>query len=260
VELGVALPNGGASPSPAAVLRAIDGAAELGFDSVFASEHVIVRADAPDAYKQSLDGLSCLEWAAARHEGLGLGTSVLILPLHNPFLLARRVAAVQLLSGRRLRLGVGVGWNEPEYRFVGVDFAQRGRMTDESLRLMRALWSGESSFQGEFWSYEDASFGPRPDELPEIWVGGGSRRAQRRARELGEVWHPVEPEPEEVARVLEEWPEGRVTARMPVSAAQEAGEKLGALRDAGLTAACLRFSDQGVMEVFASEVAPALRG
>jgi probable F420-dependent oxidoreductase len=258
MELGVALPNGGASPSPAAVLAAIDGAVELGFDSVFASEHVIVSADAPDDFKQSLDGLSCLEWAAARHEALQLGTSVLILPLHNPFLLARRVAAVQLLSGRRLRLGVGVGWHEPEHRFVGVDFAKRGALTDESLRLMRALWSGERSFQGEFWSYENASFGPLPEEPPEIWVGGSSRAAIRRARELGDAWHPVNPEPEEVAGVLEEWPQGRVTARMPVSNVAEAGQTLGALREAGLSAACLRFSDQRVMEAFASEVAPEL--
>jgi probable F420-dependent oxidoreductase len=259
MELGVALPNGGASPSPDDVLRAIDGAVELGFDSVFASEHVIVSADAPDDYKQSLDGLSCLEWAAARHDGLQLGTSVLILPLHNPFLLARRVAALQLLSGRRLRLGVGVGWNEEEFRFVGVDFSKRGRLADESLRLMRALWTGEPSFQGEFWSYENASFGPLPEEPPEIWVGGGGKRALRRAQELGDAWHPVNPEPEEVARVLEEWPEGRVTARMPVKDVRETGERLVALRDAGLSAVCLRFSEEGAMEAFASEVAPGLR-
>ena len=226
---------------------------------MFASEHVIVSADAPDDFKQSLDGLSCVEWAAAKHEQLEFGTSVLILPLHNPFLLARRVAAVQLLSGRRLRLGVGVGWHEPEHRFVGVDFAKRGALTDESLRLMRALWSGEPSFQGEFWSYENASFGPLPEEPPEIWVGGGSRAALRRARELGDAWHPVNPEPEEVARVLEEWPKGRVTARMPVRDVGEAGKRLGALQEAGLSAACLRFSDEGVMEAFASDVAPELR-
>jgi probable F420-dependent oxidoreductase len=259
MELGVALPNGGASPSPADVFRAIDGAAELGFDSVFASEHVIVPADAPGDYRQNLDSLACLDWAAARHERLQLGTSVLIVPLHNPFLLARRIAAFQLLSGRRLRLGVGVGWNEGEYRFVGVDFSRRGRLMDESLRLMRALWTGESSFHGEFWSYEDASFGPLPDELPEIWVGGGSDAALRRARDLGDAWHPVNPDPDEVKRVLEDWPEGRVTIRLAVSDIEEGGEKLTALRDAGVSAACLRFSEYEVMEAFASEVAPGLR-
>jgi len=260
MELGVALPNGGAAPSPAPVLEAIDAAAELGFDSVWASEHVIVPADTPEDYRQSLDGLTCLTWAAARHERLLLGTSVLILPLHNPFLLARRAAAIQLFSGGRLRLGVGVGWNEAEFRLVGADFGRRGRVADEMLRLMRALWSQQPSFQGEIWSYEDVSFGPVPETPPEIWVGGGGARALRRARELGDVWHPVSPEPEQVARALEEWPEGRVTCRMPVrGAVEEAGEKLSAVRDVGLSAATLWFSDLKAMEAFASDVAPDLR-
>jgi probable F420-dependent oxidoreductase len=260
MELGVALPNSGASPSPAAVLEAIDEAAELGFDSVWTGEHVIVAADAPDDYKQSIDSLSCLTWAAAKHERLLLGTSVLILPLHNPFLLARRVAAIQLLSGGRFRLGIGVGWHEPEYRMVGADFSKRGRMADEMIRLMRALWAGEASFEGEFWSYVDASFGPALDSPPEIWVGGGAR-ALRRARELGDVWHPLSPEPEDVARVLEEWPEGRVTCRMPVrDAVEEAGEKLRALGESGLSSATLWFSDVKAMEAFARDVAPDLRG
>jgi probable F420-dependent oxidoreductase len=238
----------------------MDAADELGFDSVWTGEHVVVAADVPEDYRQSIDSLSCLEWAAARHDRLGIGTSVLILPLHNPFLLARRATAIQLLSGRRLRMGVGVGWHEPEFRFVGVDFAKRGRLTDESLRVMRALWIGEPSFQGEFWSYEDASFGPLPEERPEIWVGGGSDRALRRAKELGDAWHPVSPDPEDVRQALEEWPEGRVTCRMPVRDVGEAGERLGALKEAGLSAATLWFPDRSAMEAFAADVAPALRG
>lgn len=260
-ELGVALPNGGASPSVERVLAVADAAVSLGYDSVWTSEHVIVPRDVGPDYARSLDSLETLAWIGARHGGLGLGTSVLILPLHNPLILARRVAALQLLSGGRFRMGVGVGWGEAEFRFVGVPFGDRGARADEQLRVMRALWAGESSFQGERWSFEDASFGPLPETPPEIWIGGGSKASLRRAKEFGGAWHPIAPKPDEVRRVLEEWPEGKVTTRMRVKDLREAGEKLGALRDAGLSGAVLHFGDDvGAMESFAREVAPSLSG
>src|SRR3954468_6791924 len=259
-ELGVVLANGGPSPSVPRVLAVADAAAELGFDSVWTSEHVIVPRDAGEDYLQSLDSLQVLAWIGSRHEGLGLGTSVLILPLHNPFLLARSAAALQLLSGGRFRLGVGVGWNEAEFRFVGIPFEDRGARADEQLRLMRALWAGETSFHGERWSFEDASFGPLPDPPPEIWVGGRAKAARHRAREAGGAWHPVGAEPEEVRQALEDWPEGKVTTRFRVGDVAEAAEKLGALRDAGLSGAVLYFGDDiDAMERFASEAAPAIR-
>jgi probable F420-dependent oxidoreductase len=259
-ELGVALANGGPSPSVPRVVAVADAAAELGFDSVWTSEHVIVPRDAGDDYLQSLDSVQTLAWIGARHEGLGLGTSVLILPLHNLFVLARSAAALQLLSGGRFKLGVGVGWNEAEYRFVGIPFEHRGTLADEQLRLIGALWSGETSFQGEHWSFEDASFGPLPDPPPEIWVGGRSKGSRRRARDVGGAWHPVGAEPGEVRQALEDWPQGKVTTRFRVSDVSEAAEKLGALRDAGLSGAVLYFGDDiEAMERFASEAAPALR-
>jgi probable F420-dependent oxidoreductase len=259
-ELGVALPNGGGSPSVERVVAVADAAAELGFDSVWTSEHVIVPRDVGDDYAQSLDSLQTLAWIGARHERLGLGTSVLILPLHNPFLLARSAAALQQLSGGRFRLGVGVGWNEAEFRFVGVPWEDRGARADEQLRLIRALWAGETSFQGERWSFEDASFGPLPDPPPEIWIGGRAKANLRRAREVGGAWHPVGADPGEVRRVLGEWPEGKVTTRFRVRDVGEAGEKLGALRDAGLGGAVLYFGDDvDAMERFATKAAPALR-
>jgi probable F420-dependent oxidoreductase len=259
-EIGVALPNGGPSPTVEGVLRVADAAAELGFDSVWASEHVIVPRDVPESYRQSLDSLQCLAWVGARHENLGLGTSVLILPLHNPLVLARRAAALQAFSGGRLRLGVGVGWGEAEFRFVGVPFGDRGARADEQLRVMRALWAGETSFQGERWSFEDASFGPLPDPPPEIWVGGNARASLRRAGEVGGAWHPIRLEADDVRAALEDWPEGKVTTRMPVEDVGDAGQRLGALREAGLRGAVLYF-EGGVdaMEAFASEVAPGLR-
>ena len=83
-----------------------------------------------------------------------------------------------------------MGWYEREYEFMGVEFAGRGRRGDEAIRLMRALWNGERRFEGRYWSFSDATAEPLPSPPPEIWVGGSSARAIRRARELGDVWHP----------------------------------------------------------------------
>jgi alkanesulfonate monooxygenase SsuD/methylene tetrahydromethanopterin reductase-like flavin-dependent oxidoreductase (luciferase family) len=97
---------------------------------------------------------------------------------------------------------------------MGVPFRGRGRRTDESIRVLQALWSGERSFAGEHWSFEHATFAPLPDPLPELWIGGSSDRAIRRARELGDVWHPSRrSDPEHVRRVKEEHPALRVVPR-----------------------------------------------
>jgi alkanesulfonate monooxygenase SsuD/methylene tetrahydromethanopterin reductase-like flavin-dependent oxidoreductase (luciferase family) len=251
MELGVALPNGGASPSVDDVLRVADAAAALGFDSVWTSEHVIVPNDAPPSFRQSLDSLQTLAWVGARHPNLGLGTSVLILPLHNPFILARRVAALQQFSGGRFRLGVGVGWNKEEFEFLGAPFEGRGARADEQLRVMRSLWSGD---------FENGSFGPLPDPPPEIWVGGNAKASLRRAREVGGAWHPIRVGAADVREALADWPGGKVTTRMPVEDLGEAADKLAAMREAGLSGAVLYF-EGGVeaMEKFAADAAPSLR-
>src|SRR5206468_1047901 len=155
-----------------------------------------------------------LGWIAGWTDRIGLGTSIVLVALHNPMHLAKEVATLQELSGGRLRLGIGVGWHEDEYRFMGVPFKERGRRTDEGIRLMRALWSGAHEFEGEFWSFHDATAEPQPSPQPEIWVGGSSPRAIRRARELGDVWHPSRgSDPEHVRRVKEEHPDLRVIPR-----------------------------------------------
>lgn len=110
-------------------------------------------------------------------------------------------------------MGLGVGWHEPEFAFLGYGFSDRGRRTDEALRLMRALWEGRQEFSGEYWSFEGASFGPLPDPSPEVWIAGGSPRGLGRARELGDAWHPLALNPEQVSRAKQEWPEGRIIPR-----------------------------------------------
>ena len=232
-ERGVLLPNYGDHASRAAIAEVADAAEDLGFDSVWTTEHLLVGAEAAGRFARTLDSMGTLAWVAGRTERVRLGTSILILPLHNPIRLAKETATLQELSRGRLTLGLGVGWHEAEFGFVGVGFPDRDRRADEAIRLMQALWAGEREFAGEFWSFEYATFGPLPERAPEIWVGGRSRRALRRAREHG-VWHPSSIDPSEVARAKERWPELRIIPRIDAT-------RVDAFRDAGADGAVMSF-------------------
>ena len=265
MHLGVILPNYGEGSTPAAIRRTADAAEELGFDSVWATEHVLVAAQAAEQFGRVIAPLPTLAWLAARTQRLGLGTSILILPLHNPIHVAKEAASLQELSGGRFRLGVGIGWHEDEFRFLGESFADRSRRADEALRLIRAVWSGERSFGGRYWSFEDASFAPLPDPPPELWVGGRSERALRRAREHGAVWHPTRVGPDDVRRAKELRPDGVVVPRIGGDDPDEVARQVEALREAGADGAVVSFGLEPErivesMRTFAQVALPALRG
>jgi probable F420-dependent oxidoreductase len=213
-HLGLLLPNFGAGSTPSGMRRTAEAAEELGFDSVWATEHIIVGPDGVDPYGRVYAPLVTLGWVAGFTERIGLGTSIVLAPLHHPIHLAKEAATLQELSGGRLRLGLGVGWHEDEYRFMGIPFRGRGRRANEAIRVMRALWRGERSFEGDNWSFENATFAPLPEPEPEIWIGGSSPPAIRRARELVDVWHPSRgSDPEHVSEVKERYPDLRVVPR-----------------------------------------------
>ncbi len=245
MHFGVILPNFGKGASPSAIRRSAELAEELGFDSVWTTEHIIVGPEGVDPYGRVYDPLVTLGWIAGWTERIGLGTSIVLVPLHHPMHLAKEAATLQELSGGRFRLGVGVGWHEDEYRFMGVPFERRGRRADEALRLMRALWSGAGDFEGELWSFRDATAEPHPSPRPEIWVGGSSPPAIRRARELGDVWHPSRgSDPEHVRRVKEEHPNLRIVPRT-------AEANVDAMLEAGAEGAVVPFADEAAMREFA---------
>jgi probable F420-dependent oxidoreductase len=247
VHYGVILPNYGPESSVEGIRRVAVLAEELGFDSVWTTEHILVGPEAVDPYGRVFDPLVTLGWVAGWTERIGLGTSIVLVPLHNPMHLAKQVATLQELSGGRFTLGVGMGWHRDEFDFLGVEFAGRGRRADEAIRLMRALWRGEREFEGAHWSFRDATFDPRPAQQPEIWVGGSSARAIRRARELGDAWHPSRgSDSAHVRHVKQRHPELRVVPRT-------SPDRVAAMLEAGAEGAVVQFADDAAMRAFAAE-------
>jgi probable F420-dependent oxidoreductase len=245
VHFGVILPNYGKDSAPDGIRSVAESAEELGFDSVWTTEHIIVGPEAADPFGRVYDPLVTLGWIAGWTERIGLGTSVVLVPLHNPMHLASQVATLQELSGGRFTLGVGMGWHEDEFEFMGVEFRGRGRRADEAIRLMRALWNGEHDFDGRYWSFHEATAEPLPSPQPEIWVGGSSEQAVRRARELGDVWHPSRgSDVDHIRRVKTEYPDLRVIPRTWP-------QNVEAMLDVGAEGAVVSFPDEAAMRDFA---------
>lgn len=274
LELGVTIPSGGADVSRDRMARVAEAARELGYDHVWAGEHLVADSATAERVGRSLDPIASLAWVAGRVEGIGIGTSIVLLSMHHPFRVAREAGTLQLLSGGRFLLGIGVGWNEAEFRLAGYGFGDRGDRADEALGVIEALWAGESSFQGEFWSFDDAFPDPRPDPPPPIWIGGNSARALARARRYGAVWHPNGLPEEQFAMLKAGW-DGRIVPRVPIVFDREVDDwytvsgseqAIAARLDQALAAGadgfllCFDGEDGGVAEMrrFAAEVRPRL--
>jgi probable F420-dependent oxidoreductase len=185
-----------------------------GAESLWTIEH-IVEADAyqprypyasdgrmPGRLVPMADPLELLTFAAASSTTLRLGTSVLVAPLHSPAMLAKRAATLQGLSGGRLELGLGIGWQREEYHAVGVPFADRGARLEDSVAAMRALWAGQpASYHGRFVDFDAVhSLPPPPGGTVPVVLDGNSEAAIRRCGRIGDGWYPHAMGPDELAR------------------------------------------------------------
>ncbi|HZW84808.1 MAG TPA: LLM class F420-dependent oxidoreductase, partial [Nitrososphaerales archaeon] len=209
MKFGYILPNYGDKISPQELLEISEVCEEVGFDSVWATDHVIMPVEMKEPYGQLVEPLTTLGFVAERCRKLRVGTSILVLPQRNPILVAKQVAALDVLSNGRVILGVGAGWAEKEFQFLNSDFHRRGRVMDESIRLMKSLWKDEFiDFEGEFFRVKHALFLPKPvNRGVPVWIGGNEAASVRRAAKLGDGWHPTGLTPEAIAKGAETFKE-----------------------------------------------------
>ena len=206
MKFGYILPNYGDKIKPDQLIEISRACEEAGFDSVWATDHIVMPAELREPYGELLEPFMTLATVAARTEKLKVGTSCVVLPQRNPILVAKQAATLDVFSRGRVLLGFGAGWAEKEFGFLNAGFRGRGRVMDESIRLMKALWRDDVvDFEGDFFHVKGAVFLPKParKSIP-VWIGGNGRTAVRRAARLGDGWHPVGPDVEEFRRGAEE--------------------------------------------------------
>ena len=214
VNFGQYLQTRGANATPENLRTVAQRAEDLGFDSVWVGDHVVIPHQVGSNYPYTADGappmtgagaysprvtyfdaLGALTYVAACTQRVRLATNCLILPYRNPVITAKQLATLDVLSGGRLILGVGVGWLEEEYKYLGLDtWEQRGAVTDEYIQLYQELWTKEDpEFQGKHYQVSGAGFYPKPVQkpYPPFWVGGHSGPAMRRAAKYCDGWVPL---------------------------------------------------------------------
>jgi len=191
--------------TPESITAIAQAGEEMGFTHAYVSDHIVVPTSFDSIYPYTADGsapfgtsfleqLTTISYLAAATTRVRLVTSVMVVPYRAPMHTAKVLSSIDVLSGGRLVVGVGVGWMKEEFEAVGAPpFAERGRVTNEYLRAFRELWTADApSFSGDHVSFSDIAFEPKPVQKPlPIWIGGESAPAIRRAATLGDGWYPI---------------------------------------------------------------------
>ncbi len=274
MKFGLVLPNfRSPANTRAGIVAAATAAEAAGFDSVWASDHVLVPQE-HTSYGNVTEALITLAFLAGITSRVKLGTSVLVLPMRNPIIAAKQFASLDYLAGGRTIAGVGVGWCEGEYDFLNADFKRRGKLMDEFVAIMRELWTAENPQHSGTYTFSDATFTPKPVRVPPIWIGGESNAAVKRAAAIGDGWQPNDRGLEDyTAKIadLRRHNSGRVVTasiRMRINtedATQATIARLKSYQDAGLEYPVISFPHETLDELttqidtFSRDIIPALR-
>lgn len=241
-------------------------AERLGFDHVSCSEHVAVPTAVADQRGGTYwDPLSTLSFLAAKTRRIRLVPLVLVLGYHHPLAIAKRYGTLDVLSGGRTVLGVGVGSLREEFELLGAEFAGRGERADDALRALRRAWGTTTpSYAGRHFSFSDVVVDPcAVTRDPTIWVGGRTMRSLRRAVELGDGWVPFGLDADELAGLLGavDLPEGFdvvLSPGGPLDPLGDAGrttEELGRLHEVGATMASVRLTARSLAHYLEQQAA-----
>ena len=218
MKFGIGIPNQGPAAEREDMLRLARQAVELKFDSIWVGDHVFTPFRSEPLYPYNstgrlsveptdniFDPLITLAYIAGAVEAPVLGISVLVIPYRNPVVTAKMVATLDVLSGGRVVLGVGVGWQREEFELLGASYEDRGPVTDEYIQIFKELCTAdEPFFEGKHYQISNIAFYPKPLQKPHppVWVGGYSVAAIRRAVRLGDGWQPSNIDPPTLAKKM----------------------------------------------------------
>lgn len=201
MRVGVVFPQTEIGTDPSVIRDYAQTAEELGYTHILAYDHVLGANPAsrpgwspPFTYKDTIhEPFVLFGYLAGLTKRIELVTGVIILPQRQTALVAKQAAALDVLSGGRVRLGIGIGWNPVEYEALGQDFKNRGRRCEEQVELMRKLWTNELvTFQGRWHQVTDAGLNPLPIQRPiPVWFGGGADQVLSRVARFGDGWFPL---------------------------------------------------------------------
>ena len=205
MRFGFALPQIGSQAGPKALVTVAKRAEDLGFDSLWVLDRILWPVDPrapypigdgslPFQYKHVLDPVETLTFAAAQTSRIALATGVLNLPWYNPVLLARRLTTLDVLSRGRLRVGFGIGWSPDEYEAAGAPWQDRGKRADESIEVLKKIWTTDPvEFQGKHYRIAKSFIGPKPVQKPHppMYMAAFTPSAMKRVAAEAHAWLPV---------------------------------------------------------------------
>ena len=230
MEFGFGVPSRGPLASLENIVALAQKGEELGFDIITVSDHIVVPNEIDSIYPYNdtgeftssqsgeyMEQLTTIAYLAGVTSRIKLLTSVMVLPHRSPVLTAKMLATIDVLSQGRLIVGCGVGWMEEEFEAIGAPpYAERGAVGNEYLRVFKELWtSDDPSFDGEYASFSNIAFAPKPvqEPHPPLWIGGESPPALRRAGQLGDAWYPICSNPQFPVGTLEQFADYQARVR-----------------------------------------------